>query len=63
MDGIRIGTTILFLTEIPGRKGLAFCFKKDGVLTPVSYVNSKLREVAAEHWERMLDEINPEGRK
>lgn len=57
MDGIRVGKTTLFLTEIPNRKRLAFVFQKDGNLYLVSYVNSKLKDKAVEYWEEMLGEL------
>ena len=57
MDGLRVGETTLFLTEIPNRKGLVFVFEKDGVLFPVAYVNSKLKDEAVKHWKEMLGEF------
>ena len=57
MDGLRVGNITLFLTEMPNRKGLAFVFAKDGVLYPVAYVNSKLKDEAIKYWKEMLGEL------
>lgn len=54
MDGIKT-TITLYLTQMPGRKGLAFCFEDNGVLCPVAYVSEKLRQVAIEKWTKLVD--------
>ncbi len=54
MDGIKSQGISLFLTKIPNRKGLSFCFEKEGVLYPVSYVPKKYENLAVEMWKKMF---------
>ena len=54
MDGLRKNDVALFLTKIPYRKGLAFCFSDGNGIYPVAYVSKKLEKMAIEKWEKMI---------
>ena len=54
MDGLSINDVSLYLTHIPGRKGLVFCFMEGSSLYPVAYVSAKLEDVAIKEWKKML---------
>jgi len=54
MDGLGLGKVTLFLCEIPGRKGLAFCFQEGATFYPVAYVAKKHDAKAREYWRKML---------
>lgn len=56
MDGLSINGISLYLSHIPGRKGLAFCFIEGGHLYPVAYVSAKLEDMAVGEWKKMLGE-------
>lgn len=56
MDGLSINGVSLYLTSIPGRKGLAFCFMDGSSLYPVAYVSAKLEDMAIKEWKKMLGE-------
>jgi len=53
MDGIKANGVILFLTRLPNRKGISFCFEDEGVLYPVAYVSEKLNPKAVELWDKL----------
>jgi len=54
MDGIKTRGMTLYLTQMPNRKGLTFCFEDNGVLYPVAYVSEKLRQTAIDKWTKMM---------
>ena len=56
MDGLSINGVSLYLTSIPSRKGLAFCFIDGSSLYPVAYVSAKLEDMAIKEWKKMLGE-------
>ena len=56
MDGLEVNGVTLYLTHIPSRKNLAFCFMDGGCLYPVAYVSAKLEDMAVKEWKKMLGE-------
>ena len=56
MDGLKVNGVTLYLTHIPGRKSLVFCFMDGGKLCPVAYVSAKLENMAIKEWKKMLGE-------
>lgn len=56
MNGLEVNGVTLYLTRIPGRKGLAFCFLDGSVISPVAYVSEKLEDMAIVKWKKMLGE-------
>ena len=56
MDGLEVNGVSLYLTNIPSRKDLVFCFMEGGSLYPVAYVSAKLEEMAINEWKKMLGE-------
>jgi len=54
MDGLEVNGVALYLTHIPGRKSLVFCFIDEGRLCPVAYVSAKLEDMAVKEWKKML---------
>jgi hypothetical protein len=60
MDGIEVNGVALYLTHIPYRKGLAFCFSDGGALYPVAYVSQKSEKTAVREWKKMLGEEKKE---
>lgn len=56
MDGLEVNGVALYLTHIPTRKGLVFCFRDGGKLCPVAYVSKKLEDVAVKEWKKMIGE-------
>ncbi|MCK4528907.1 hypothetical protein KAW18_16175 [candidate division WOR-3 bacterium] len=60
MDGFEVNGISLYLTHIPNRKGLVFCFMEGGSLYPVAYVSAKLEERAINEWKKMLGEKESE---
>ena len=56
MDGLEVNGVTLYLTHIPTRKGLVFCFMDGGSLYPVAYVSKKLEDMAVTEWKKMLGE-------
>ena len=54
MDGLAVNGVSLYLTHIPSRKGLVFCFMEKGSLYPVAYVSKKLENMAIKEWKKML---------
>jgi len=54
MDGLGVSDVALFLTHIPNRKGLVFCFMDEGILYPVACVSAKLEDTAIKEWKKML---------
>lgn len=57
MDGIKTYEMTLYLTQIPSRKGLAFCFEDKGVLCPVAYVPESLRQTAIDKWMKLVEGV------
>lgn len=57
MNGIKTNGMTLYLTQIPNRKGLSFCFEDNGVLYPVAYVSEALRQTAIEKWTKMMEGV------
>ena len=56
MDGLEVNGVSLYLTHIPNRKNLVFCFMEGGSLYPVAYVSAKLEDMAIKEWKKMLGE-------
>ena len=56
MDGLEVNGVSLYLTHIPSRKGLVFCFVDGGSMYPVAYVSTKLEGMAVKEWKKMLGE-------
>ena len=56
MDGLEVNGVSLYLTHIPGRKSLVFCFMEGGSIYPVAYVSAKLEDMAVKEWKKMLGE-------
>ena len=56
MDGLEVNDVSLYLTHIPTRKGLVFCFMEGGSIYPVAYVSKKLENMAIKEWKKMLGE-------
>jgi len=56
MDGLCINGITLYLTSIPGKERLAFCFKDGGRLYPVAYVPANSENIAVGKWKKMLGE-------
>ena len=54
MDGLEVNGVSLYLTHIPTRKGLVFCFMEGGSIYPVAYVSKKLEDMAIKEWKKML---------
>ena len=63
MNGFEVNGVSLYLTHIPSRKGLVFCFMEGGSLYPVAYVSPKLEAVAINEWKKMLGEKESEKGK
>ena len=57
MDGIKTHEVTLYLTQIPNRKGLSFCFEDNGVLYPVAYVSESLRQTAIDKWTKLIERV------
>ena len=62
MDGLEVNGISLYLTHIPNKKGLVFCFMDGGSLYPVAYVSAKLEDMAINEWKKMLGEKGKGGK-
>jgi len=56
MNGLEVNGVTLYLTHIPNRKGLVFCFMDGGSIYPVAYVSKKLEDMAIKEGKKMLGE-------
>jgi hypothetical protein len=57
MDGLKVSGVVLFLCEVPNRKGLAFCFQEGTTFYPVAYVSKKHEAKARDYWQKMMNNL------